>query len=64
LPICAGCKKIRNDVGYWEQVDSYIKKHTDVDFSHGICPECLARLYPEFADSKPNASAKGPADSP
>jgi hypothetical protein len=40
LPICAGCKKIRNDDGYWEQVDQYISDHTGVTFTHGLCPEC------------------------
>ena len=47
LPICARCKKIRNDDGYWEQVDVYMRQHTDVEFSHGICPECIAELYPD-----------------
>lgn len=49
LPICAGCKKIRNDAGYWEAVESYIQKHTSVEFSHGICPSCIEKFYPEFA---------------
>ena len=48
LPICASCKKICDDKGYWEGVESYIKKHTDVEFSHGLCPECITRLYPEY----------------
>ena len=48
LPICAGCKKIRNDKGYWERVEDYIKAHSrDVDFSHGICPDCLKKYFPE-----------------
>jgi PAS domain S-box-containing protein len=42
LPICSSCKKIRDDKGYWHQVEVYIKDHTDVDFSHGLCPDCLA----------------------
>lgn len=46
LPICASCKKIRDDSGYWNQVEEYIEEHTDVEFSHGICPECSKRLYP------------------
>ncbi|MEZ4526531.1 MAG: response regulator [Desulfobacterales bacterium] len=46
LPICAGCKKIRNDKGYWEQIEVYIREHADVSFTHGICPECKLRLYP------------------
>jgi PAS domain S-box-containing protein len=48
LPICAGCKKIRDDSGYWEQVETYIMLHTKAQFSHGMCPDCMARLYPEF----------------
>ena len=47
-PICAACKKIRDDSGYWHQVESYLQSHTDVEFSHGICPDCMERLYPEF----------------
>jgi AmiR/NasT family two-component response regulator len=46
LPICSNCKKIRNDQGYWEQVEIYIAKHSDADFSHGLCPDCLKQLYP------------------
>jgi PAS domain S-box-containing protein len=48
LPICAGCKKIRDDRGYWNQVDAYISQHTDARFTHGLCPECIAKLYPEL----------------
>lgn len=48
LPICSGCKKIRNDKGYWEQIELYISEHTNADFSHGLCPECAAKLYPEY----------------
>jgi AmiR/NasT family two-component response regulator len=46
LPICAGCKKIRDDQGYWQQVEQYIQKHSNATFSHGLCPECCQRLYP------------------
>ncbi len=46
LPICAYCKKIRNDHGYWEQIEGYIKKRSLADFSHGICPECMKKYYP------------------
>ena len=53
LPICASCKKIRDDEGYWHQVEVYIHDHSDAEFSHGICPECKVRLYPEIF-SKPN----------
>ncbi len=47
LPICASCKKIRDDQGYWTEIEWYIKKHSEADFSHGICPECARNLYPE-----------------
>ncbi len=48
LPICASCKKIRNDDGYWEQIEAYIRDHSDAEFTHGICPECAKKIYPEF----------------
>jgi len=48
LPICASCKKIRNDKGYWEQIESYIREHSEAEFSHGICPECAQNLYGEY----------------
>ncbi|MEE9165418.1 MAG: sensor with HAMP domain protein, partial [Nitrospinota bacterium] len=48
LPICASCKKIRDDKGYWHQVETYIKKHTEVDFTHSICPECIKTRYPDL----------------
>ena len=47
LPICAGCKKIRDDKGYWQQIEGYISAHSKAVFSHGICPECMKKLYPE-----------------
>lgn len=46
LPICASCKKIRDDKEYWQTVEDYCEKHLDIDFTHGICPECAKRLYP------------------
>ncbi len=49
VPICANCKKIRNDRGYWEQVEVYVRNHSEADFSHSICPECMQKIYPEFA---------------
>ena len=49
VPICANCKKIRDDQGYWTQVEVYVRDHTEAEFSHGICPDCLERLYPEYA---------------
>ena len=48
IPICSNCKKIRDDKGYWEQLERYIQSHSEAKFSHGICPECAAKLYPEF----------------
>ena len=50
LPICSSCKKIRDDRGYWEQIEVYIKDHSEADFSHSICPECTEKLYPELKD--------------
>lgn len=47
VPICASCKKIRNDNGYYEQLEKYIMDHSDAVFSHGICPDCMKKLYPE-----------------
>ncbi len=46
LPICSNCKKIRNDKGYWEIIESYIMHHSEAEFTHSICPECLKILYP------------------
>ncbi len=48
LPICSSCKKIRDDRGYWQSVENFLQKHTDVDFSHSICPACAKSLYPEM----------------
>ncbi|MEI6669595.1 MAG: response regulator [Acidobacteriota bacterium] len=50
LPICASCKKIRNSGGQWTQMEVYIRDHSEAEFSHGFCPECLHRHYPEFID--------------
>jgi len=52
LPICAKCKKIRDDKGYWNQIEEYISEHSEADFSHGICPECGDELYGDFLGSK------------
>ncbi len=48
LPICASCKKIRDDKGYWNQIEEYIRHHSEAEFSHGICPDCSRKLYPEY----------------
>ena len=45
LPICASCKKIRDDKGYWNQIEGYIQKHSAAKFSHGMCPKCSDELY-------------------
>lgn len=52
LPICASCKKIRDDHGEWVQMEVYVRDRTEADFSHGICPECMKKLYPEFSRTK------------
>jgi GAF domain-containing protein len=49
LPICASCKKVRDDHGYWNQIETYLRTRTEAEFSHGICPDCARRLYPELA---------------
>lgn len=48
IPICSSCKRVRDDDGYWRQVESYLSEHSEAEFTHGICPECAARLYPEY----------------
>ena len=49
IPICASCKKVRNDAGYWEQIEMYIRDHSEAEFTHGFCPDCLKKLYPKQA---------------
>ena len=66
LPICSGCKKIRDDTGYWSQVDRYLQQHTNARFTHGLCPECITRYFPEInaedlKDSPPTVSPLPPA---
>jgi len=61
LPICSGCKKIRDDKGYWNQVESYIQKHTQATFSHGMCPDCIRKFYPELEEDSPDDPSKGAA---
>ena len=48
LPICANCKKIRDDTGFWHSVEQYMQDHTDATFTHGICPDCTEKLFPGF----------------
>lgn len=52
LPICAACKKIRDDQGYWTQIESYITTHSEAEFTHSICPECTKKLYPDYHEAK------------
>lgn len=52
IPICSSCKKIRNDEGYWQDVAVYISSHTDADFTHGLCPDCAKKLYPQYFKRK------------
>jgi len=54
IPICSSCKKVRDDRGAWKQIESYIRDHSEAQFSHGICPDCAHRLYPEYHDTKNN----------
>jgi hypothetical protein len=49
LPICANCKKIRDDHGNWYQIERYIDDHSEAKFTHSICPDCMRTLYPEFS---------------
>jgi len=51
LPICASCKKIRDDEGYWNRIEAYIGKHADVQFTHGMCPDCARKLYPDLFEN-------------
>ena len=55
LPICAWCKKIRDDAGYWQQLESYIGKHSGAEFSHSVCPDCLKEKYPDIYKEKAEA---------
>lgn len=52
IPICASCKKVRDDQGYWQQVEEYVSAHAQVEFSHGLCPACMAKLYSDAAPSE------------
>lgn len=52
LPICSNCRKIRDEKGAWEPLETYVQTHTDTDFSHGVCPDCAKKLYPDWAVKK------------
>ena len=58
LPICAYCKKIRNDKNYWEQIESYISSHSNASFTHGICPDCAIKVMSEIRNMKPDAKTQ------
>jgi ABC-type multidrug transport system fused ATPase/permease subunit len=64
IPICASCKKVRDDQGYWNQLDLYIQKYSDAEFSHGLCPDCAHTLYPEFAPPPDPAPGGSPPATP
>jgi hypothetical protein len=55
LSMCASCKRVRND-NVWEPIEVYLKRHGEISFSHGLCPDCATHLYPDFVDSEPNAA--------
>lgn len=57
LPICSACKKIRNDQGYWQQIEGYIKEHSEADFTHSICPDCMTKLYGDFLSSQDDSTS-------
>ncbi|HYB93731.1 MAG TPA: response regulator transcription factor [Vicinamibacterales bacterium] len=56
LPICAKCKNIRDDQGYWSNVETYLKAHTKAEFSHAVCPDCMDKLYPQFSPNRKDAA--------
>jgi len=61
IPLCSFCKKIRNDKGFWEQVDVYISHHSDADISHSVCPDCLKKHYPNAYEAYPEVPELVPA---
>ena len=63
IPICASCKKIRDGQGYWQQVEEYVARHTEAEFSHGICDECAHKLYPDYFPDKKNEETTTPPGS-
>jgi hypothetical protein len=68
IPICASCKKIRDDQGYWTQLETYLTQHSDAEFSHSLCLDCMRKLYPDLAGQvearmgEPKPSPNGPAE--
>ena len=59
LPICSSCKRIRDDKGYWTQIEAYISDHSEAEFSHGLCPECAKKYYEEYEKMKEDMKKKG-----
>jgi hypothetical protein len=66
IPICANCKRIRDDEEFWDHVENYFKKHLDIDFTHGICPDCIQKLYPDLYAKLPQSEkvVRGDASDP
>jgi hypothetical protein len=58
VPICASCKKIRDDKGFWHQVEAYIRDHSEAEFSHSVCPDCAELLYPGYANGASTSCQK------
>lgn len=56
IAICSSCKKIRDDNGFWNEIESYIKSHSQAEFSHSMCPDCMNRLYPEYSETGDSAA--------
>ncbi len=52
MPICAHCKKIRDDAGYWQAVEQYVSDHSQAEFTHGICPDCMKKLYGDYLETE------------
>jgi hypothetical protein len=59
LPICSNCKSVRDDEGLWTQIELYVSAHSDASFTHSLCPDCVRKLYPDYADAA-LASLKSP----
>jgi hypothetical protein len=62
LPICSACKRIRDDGGYWQEVEEYVREHSEAEFSHGMCPECAREYYGEALADEDPGSGSNPQD--
>jgi len=60
IPICSACKRIRDDRGFWTRLEQYLSEHSEATLTHGICPECAQRLYPEIASRRRRSASKEP----